>query len=434
MSRRIFSWHSSNLALSSSSPMLLQAAPSCRSSSSSRRIIRMRLPSKMSSFTILAMSEKGAPRHHWYTTSMRSGLNISTYSSTSTPSLQSTEALATRLAISRSSLKGPLSSSLSAVPALLPPPSVHTRHEQSAASCSVVIFFTPPARMSSVATSSSPVLISHASRPFISTTPSGVVYPSRRSSRRRALSSSLQIIPAAALTSFLATRTASPRASFWRIFFTCSPGSPPAATRWLLSTPSRVSTRRSIFLCAPASTLRSSSGSRSCTPAAPPSRFCTSRSVLSPSARPSVLLRSWGMCTRTDDRRSTRERGSDTTAASPSAESRGSRRVTRLRLDLSHLRSRSTLYLRVPRFSLPSLVKFTTHPSTEASLSASASPLSSSMPCASTNARRPGWRKGTARSGSLRRARRWARCRESCSAAATYSRTPSSSSTWMASL
>src|ERR1700722_3292923 len=69
--------------------------------------------------------------------------------------------------------------------------SVKTKQLNRPAHCSGDNGLNTPLKISSVNSSSSPVLISHATRPFISTISADVVNPSRRRTRFRHLSSSI---------------------------------------------------------------------------------------------------------------------------------------------------------------------------------------------------------------------------------------------------
>jgi hypothetical protein len=76
-----------------------------------------------------------------------------------------------------------------------------TKHESSAAHCSGPSSLKTLLKIISVSSSSSPVEISHATRPFFCTTSSSDVKPRRRSTRLRHLSSSSCSTLCAALSS-----------------------------------------------------------------------------------------------------------------------------------------------------------------------------------------------------------------------------------------
>lgn len=174
----------------------------------------------------LHMSANEAPRHHCTTASMSSTLKEETYSSSTTGSLDSFDTLAIRRAISCITRKGAASSSLSLVGCVLCAPryrqhrayidarletstrtfSANTKQLSSPALCSGDSVLKTPLKISSVSNNSSPVLISHATRPFMSTMSSAFVNPNRRSTRFRDLSSSSCKTSLVALIRFLSAR------------------------------------------------------------------------------------------------------------------------------------------------------------------------------------------------------------------------------------
>mmetsp|Transcript_30459 Transcript_30459/g.88544 ORF Transcript_30459/g.88544 Transcript_30459/m.88544 type:complete len:277 (+) Transcript_30459:1527-2357(+) len=174
------------LASISSLPMALDAAASCLSSSSSRRIPLMTDPSNspVPSMTSLKLS----PRIHRSTTGIKFGLNFSRYSSTLMGSLLSADTSAVILATSliwsnplassgcRSTWSSIFSSKHSAL--------------NVATMWSASIVWKVFLKSSSVTTSSSVVVISHATRPLSVTTPSLSTYCSRLSTLRMARRSS----------------------------------------------------------------------------------------------------------------------------------------------------------------------------------------------------------------------------------------------------
>ena len=176
----------SNLVSSSSLPIALAAWAIWRSSSCSRRNARMIEPSNTS--VSWQRSAKRAPWHHCSTASISSTLKLCTYSCSTTGSWLSTDTCAIRRAVSCSTRRGAVISSRKRDGCSLFSPK--TKHESSAAHCSGVRSLKVPLNMSSVSKSSSPVLISHATRPFFSTMSSADVKPRRRSTRLRHLSSS----------------------------------------------------------------------------------------------------------------------------------------------------------------------------------------------------------------------------------------------------
>ena len=170
----------------------------------------MMLPSNTS--VSLQISENLAPWHQASTASISSTLKLCTYSCSTTGSRHSTETRAMRRAVSCSTRSGAASSSLSRTGCSLR--SVNTKQERIAAHSSGVSSLNVPWKMSSVSSSSSPVLISQATRPFFSTKSSAVVKPSRRSTRFRHLSSSsCSTLCAAAIRSRIAA-TASAASCF----------------------------------------------------------------------------------------------------------------------------------------------------------------------------------------------------------------------------
>jgi hypothetical protein len=86
---------------------------------------------------------------------------------------------------------------------------VNTKQLSKPAHCSGSSGLKTPLKMSSVRRSSSPELISHATRPFMSTISADVVKPKRRSTRFRHFSSSICKMSCVAWILFLSSRTAS---------------------------------------------------------------------------------------------------------------------------------------------------------------------------------------------------------------------------------
>lgn len=165
---------SENLFSRSVLPILLAAEHICLNSSSSRRKIRINEPSYTS--VILHICENFAPWHHAYTTSINSGLNFFTYSSSSMFILHSLATFAMRRAVSCISRNGPDNSSC--MRAGFSTRSSNTKQLRSDTVCSTVRSLKTFWKTISVNNNSSPVLISHATRPFISTTSDEEVNPS----------------------------------------------------------------------------------------------------------------------------------------------------------------------------------------------------------------------------------------------------------------
>lgn len=216
----------SNFCWSSVFPMTFAAWLIWRMSSWSRRNTRMRLPSNWSVSwnkvflesenaeheireLTLQISEKDAPRHHCTTASISSTLNDCTYSSSTIESFDSLDTCAILRANSCMTLNGAASSSFNFVVCSLYftktwvlsisyslAKSGHTFSEKTKqlkrpAHCSGESGLKTPLKISSVRSNSSPVLISHATRPFMSTISAEVVKPRRRRTRFRLLSSSI---------------------------------------------------------------------------------------------------------------------------------------------------------------------------------------------------------------------------------------------------
>mmetsp|Transcript_45504 Transcript_45504/g.73018 ORF Transcript_45504/g.73018 Transcript_45504/m.73018 type:complete len:248 (+) Transcript_45504:397-1140(+) len=246
MSRFTMALHSSNLASSSVSPMTRHAVPSCLITSSIRRMARTTDPSN--SVVSFMISANLVPVDHARTMSMRSGRNESTYSLTSMVSLHSETCLPTSLAVSRNLLCTSLLSSLSLTSPMSGPASLQTSALTSATHISASSSLKVPLKISSVATSSSAVVISHATLPFVSTTPSSLTWFIRRSTRRRCLSSSRRIMPLAALASRLAILHCSARSRFFENASSCNGSVSEPASGCLVSMPSSASMRRTSFL------------------------------------------------------------------------------------------------------------------------------------------------------------------------------------------
>lgn len=145
------------------------------------------------------MSANLAPLHHCNTASIISTLKLWTYSSSTTAIPLSLDTLAIHRARSWSCRSGAARSSFSLTcvvdchqhtPLSTLTFSWNAKQLSRAAQSSGLRGLKVPPNMSSVNKSSSPLLISHATRPFISTTSSFVVKPSRRKTRFRDFNSS----------------------------------------------------------------------------------------------------------------------------------------------------------------------------------------------------------------------------------------------------
>mmetsp|Transcript_3105 Transcript_3105/g.11230 ORF Transcript_3105/g.11230 Transcript_3105/m.11230 type:complete len:252 (+) Transcript_3105:279-1034(+) len=134
---------------------------------------------------------------------MSSQRKPSTYSSISTPILHSTICLPTLRATSFKRENTSAASSLNL--AVSRDFSRHTRHETRATNIFSSTSLNMPLNMSSVVTSSSTEASSHATRPFVCTTPSALVWPRRLSTRRICFSSLRLINPAASFAALFAS-------------------------------------------------------------------------------------------------------------------------------------------------------------------------------------------------------------------------------------
>mmetsp|Transcript_22709 Transcript_22709/g.78148 ORF Transcript_22709/g.78148 Transcript_22709/m.78148 type:complete len:295 (+) Transcript_22709:37-921(+) len=294
MSRLMAADASSNLPLSSKAPIANAADASWRRSSSRRRMTRITVPSKAS--VTFMTSTNLAPLAHSKRSSIMSGLNLSTYSSTSTAIFASCMALPTSFAAAWSLAKGAKSCLRTlggpASPLRFSP---KTMQDRSAAMTGGSRSPKTPSSRSSAMTSSSAVLSSQAARPLRAMTASSDTWPSRFRTLRMRRRSSRSTSSCASAAALRRARASSTRA--WRAAKASTGTVAPGGCAASSATSARSCAATAAYSGSRAASLRSSS-SRSVgrgSPPSPPKRFSTSTTDVRSFARSCGFRRSWGM-------------------------------------------------------------------------------------------------------------------------------------------